>query len=258
MPLQLPQSPHERFREPPLRTMLGQVRFPPILRIDDLSFLAPFQDSLRAQYPQLSKQHELGVMVGPEGAIQTKPASHWRLTTDDGIWTVALSTDFLTVEAVGTGYTHYSEFRERFGVVWTSALEHLLPSSRLRLGLRYVNHVEDSTGRRSWQALIRTDLLGLLGVNEVRDEVEQALSDVRLSRPNGTLVIRHGLVRAGPAQLLGYLLDFDYFTEQVTDDVTVDSTLNQFDEFHGVIYPLFRWCITPEAEEQFGIIVASQ
>lgn len=39
----IPAAEHEAFANPPLKTMLGQVRFPAILRIADLGALGAFK-----------------------------------------------------------------------------------------------------------------------------------------------------------------------------------------------------------------------
>jgi len=121
-------------------------------------------------------------------------------------------------------------------------LAHLRPQRRIQQGLRYVNHIDRDLPASKWRTLINPKLLGAIGGSEFGDEVEQAMSDLRFRRRDGTLVLRHGLVRAGPSAAPGYLLDFDYFTQQSTD-VTVDTILQTFDGFHDVIYPFFRWCL---------------
>jgi len=59
------------------------------------------------------------------------------------------------------------------------------------------------------------------------------------------------LVPSGPQQAMGYLLDFDYFTEQPTDDVRVESVMRRFDSYHDVLYAFFRWCVTENALIEF-------
>src|SRR5271167_2927396 len=61
----IPQVEHEVFARPPLKAMLGQVRFPPILKIADLSSLGGFQETIREDWPQFSQEQQLSVLVGP-------------------------------------------------------------------------------------------------------------------------------------------------------------------------------------------------
>ena len=79
----------------------------------------------------------------------------------------------------------------------------------------------------------------------------QAVSEYRFRRDDGLLVLKHGMVNAGPEQKPGYLLDFDYFTEDSQPDVAVDALMRRFDPYHSAAYDFFRWCVTDEALEVF-------
>jgi uncharacterized protein (TIGR04255 family) len=51
----IPAVEHEVFANPPLKVMLGQVRFPPVLRIADPAYLASFQEAVRHQFPPFAR-----------------------------------------------------------------------------------------------------------------------------------------------------------------------------------------------------------
>lgn len=231
--------------------MLGQVRFPPILRLDEREFVAPLQDALRQVYPEFAQEDQLGFLVGPQGPVQTPPSRHWRLGTTDGAWSVVISPEFITLEAAAPGYTEYREFRERFAVVWEAAHRLLQPTRRVQQGLRYVNHIERDIPATGWREVINAELLGSFAIAVFGTELDQGICDVRVRRADGILAMKHGFLRAGPRQALGYLLDFDYFSQTLSNDLSVEEVLRSFDAFHGVIYPLFRWCVTNEAIDTF-------
>jgi uncharacterized protein (TIGR04255 family) len=247
--LTLPGFAHERFPNAPLKSMLGQVRFAPILQISDPGYLGPFQEQLRARYPRLEREDEVGVLVSTEGAFRTDASRRWRLSGPDA-WSVVLAIDFVTLEAGPTNYTTFQEFRERFGEIWEATLSNLHPSHGAQQGLRYINHLERVIPPAEWRQLINPELLGAIGSDVLGDELQQAICDLRLTRPDGQLVIKHGLVKAGPQQVQGYLLDFDYFTQDVGEDLSMERILNRFEAFHDVIYALFRWCLTDAATEE--------
>ena len=82
-------------------------------------------------------------------------------------------------------------------------------------------------------------------------DVFQAIADIRFRREDGTLAFKHGLVPLGPENAPGYLLDFDYFTQEKDDDPSLDAIMQRFDRYHDVIYAFFRWCISERALEEF-------
>jgi uncharacterized protein (TIGR04255 family) len=252
--LNLPEVAHERLPRPPVKTMLGQVRFPPILGIQEPKFIAPFQEALRSEYPELQTEQQIGLLMTPEGAFQTDASKHWRVTTTDGAWAVVLATDFVTLEATAPSYTHYEDFRARFERMWSAVLEVVRPTRCAQQGLRYINHIERDLPPSGWRAFINNELLGAIGSEVFGDELEQAICDFRLQRPDGQLVIKHGVVRAGPERTLGYLLDFDYFAQQLGEDLSHEAVLRRFDTFHEIIYRLFRWSVTEEAIHEFKTV----
>ena len=88
----------------------------------------------------------------------------------------------------------------------------------MQQGLRYVDHVEGELSTPDWARLINPELLGPLATS-LSEGIVQTISDLRFQREDGALVFKHGLVPAGPENKLGYLLDFDYFTLEPTDEV---------------------------------------
>jgi uncharacterized protein (TIGR04255 family) len=247
----IPGVEHEIFREPPLKAMLGQVRFPPVLRIADLGSLSALQETIRAEFPKFAQEQQVTLMVGPGVPQGPVTSNAFRFSTSDGAWSVALAPDAMTLEAdVTVRYTSYAEFAERFGLVWAALAEHFAPSQVLRQGLRYVSHVESSRAAADWAELINDDLLGPL-VGAFGEGVAQSVSELRFPQEDGVLVFKHGMLPLGPEQNMGYLLDFDYFTEEPEDDVSVAALAARFDRFHDLIYRFFRWCVTDLALEEF-------
>jgi uncharacterized protein (TIGR04255 family) len=248
----IPTVEREVFAKPPLKAMLGQIRFPAILRIADLGSLGGFQDAIRDEWPDFAQEQQISVQVGPQGLQQAGATRALRFTAADRTWSALLTTDSLTVEAdlaVGR-YTSYEEFSERFARVWGALLEHFKPVAVLQQGLRYVDHVERELSPADWAEFINPELLGpLTGI--FGSGLVQAISDLRFQREDGMLVFKHGLVPAGPENAPGYLLDFDYFTQEQGDDPSVEAIMGRFGRYHDVIYAFFRWCLTERALQEF-------
>jgi uncharacterized protein (TIGR04255 family) len=248
--MDLPEVVHEQFASPPLKAMLGQARFPPILKIADPASLAPFQAAIAADFPTLSQEQQVQIVVGPAGG-GTGAQKLWRFTSSDRAWSVLLATDALTVEAEWTQYTEYAEWRARFERVWQAALAHLAPQIVLQQGLRYIDHLEKDLAGPEWATWINPDLLGPIRLSRFADSLDHALTDLRFRLEDGILSFKHGIVTLGPSNARGYLLDFDCFTQLPTPSDDPVSLLARFDVFHDIIWRFFRWSLTDEAVELF-------
>jgi uncharacterized protein (TIGR04255 family) len=248
--MDLPEVVHEQFASPPLKAMLGQVRFPTILKIADAASVAPFQSAIAAEFPTLSQEQQVQILLSPAGG-GTGAQKLWRFTSADSAWSVLLSTDSLTIEAEWTQYTEYNEWRSRFGRVWQAAIDHLEPTTVLYQGLRYIDHLERDLPGPEWATWINPDLLGAVRLSRFADALDHALTDLRLRIDDGVLSFKHGIVALGPNNARGYLLDFDCFTQTVPDAIDSESVLSRFDGFHSVIWRLVRWSLTDAAVESF-------
>ncbi len=249
--IDIPQVEHEVFPNPPLKVMLGQLRFPPVLRIADLASLVPFQDAIRHQFPSFRQEQQLSFMLGPQGPQGASAQQAYRFITADAAWSILLTPDAVTLEAdVAAGYTSYDQFVERFRLVWDAIVTHFAPRQVMRQGLRYVDHIEGDRSAPEWASVINGELLGPL-VNRFGAAISQAVSELRLTRDDGVLVFKHGVLPLGPGASMGYLLDFDYVTEEASDDASVEAVMTRFDAYHEALYRLFRWCVTDEALEAF-------
>lgn len=248
---EIPATEHEVFAKPPLKAMLGQIRYPPILKINDAGALASYQDAIRDAFPEFSPEQQFSLVVGPGGPANASVANTFRFSTPDAAWSVVLGADFLTLEvAVGELYTNYGEFMDRFGIAWAALVDHFRPARIVRQGLRYVDHIERDMAPHEWPQYINPELLGPVATS-LSAGLEQSLSELRFRREDGVLVFKHGIAPAGPEGKPGYLLDFDYFTEEVSDVVSLDAVTERFDRYHELQYAFFRWCVTDTAVEEF-------
>ncbi len=258
--LALPDAEHEQFANPPLKVMLGQVRFPAILKIADPSGLASFQDDIREEYSEYAVEQQLNLALGPEGMSSAAEAKNYRFSTADGAWSVILNPMFLTLEAsVATKYSNYDEFRQRFAHVWDVVLRRLEPTKLAQQGLRYIDFFDwPDVAPHDWGRYINPHLLGLLGIDDLVSNVQHTLTDTRLEITSEiALAFKYGLVRSGPENALGFLMDTDCVTQVPREDVSVEAVLNRFDAFHEEIHVLFHWAVTSEAKERFRVGTSS-
>jgi uncharacterized protein (TIGR04255 family) len=232
--------------------MLGQVRFPTDLRIADLQLLGAFQHAIRADWPNFEQEHQFTIVLGAQGVQQAGSGGVFRFSAGDRSWSAVLTPESITLEAgiETAGYSSYEEFDQRFRSLWTALVEHFEPTAVLQQGLRYVNHIVREIPAEGWSELINPELLGpaatLLSANLV-----QALCDLRFERERDALVFKHGITTAGPENHLGYLLDFDCFTQERCEDTEAEALAKRFTESHDEIYAFFRWCVTEQALQEF-------
>jgi len=251
--LDIPPTKYEVFANPPLKAMLGQVRFPPVLKIANLSALSALQDDIRDEWPDFTQEQQINLVIGPGGQQpQPGPQQIFRFTSADKVWNIVLTTDAVTIETTGGGkYSAYEEFAKRFRQVWDGLREHFAPAAVLGQGLRYIDHLEDGAGSpKEWARLINPELMGPLA-GRLGTGLEQAISDYRFREGDTVLIFKHGIIPTGPENVPGYLLDFDHFTDQPRDDVSTDAVMERFAGYHEQSYAFFRWCVTDEALEGF-------
>jgi uncharacterized protein (TIGR04255 family) len=252
--LTFPDAEHVHYSNAPLKLMLGQVRFPAVLKIAAPGGLAEFQEEIRDEYSEYSEEQQVGLVIGAEGMQPTSEARNYRFATADGAWSLVVNPTFLSVEAsVATKYSTYDEFRDRFANVWAVALRHLEPKKSVQQGLRYIDFLDwTDVAPPDWGRYINSHLLGALGVPELVEHVEHTITDTRFQLGDeAALSLKYGLARGGPDNLPGFLLDTDCFSQAQHEDVTVDAVTGRFNLFHEEIHVLFNWAMTDQARERF-------
>lgn len=256
--LNLPPVSRVLFDRAPLVLTLAQVRYPAVIRFGEQSRLAALQDDLAKDYPDARPEQQMSVMVNLSGVQQSQAASTlWRFSSLDGMWSVVVGQDAVTVEA--RAYEQIDHFAERLRRVLSAVEEHLSPTHQLRLGLRYVNEFRHEGGgtMATWKELLNEDLLGLSG--RLGESVDHSFHEIRASTEDGVLLIHHGLLRgsASGSQELAttnepyYLLDFDYFNEIPTKWNT-EEVVQRIRHWNESMYRLFRWSMNDSLLEHLG------
>ena len=252
----LPNVAYERFQNPPLRAMLGQVQFPPMLRLQKgVEEVADFQDAIREAFPHVSVEQQIQISVAAgdaEAVTNTQRTSTYRFINEARTWSVLLAPGALTLEAAAGGrYSSYSEFGGLFRTIWAAAVQHLKPGKIAQQGLRYVDHLEAERSPQDWAQWIRPELLGAVGGDVLSGGLQQTVCELLYADDDGRLVFRHGIAQAGPENAWGYLLDFDSIHAGTVEAGDIDTIMARFDASHELVYRFFRWCVTERALEEF-------
>lgn len=246
---------HPKLARAPVVNVVCQVRFPPVLGLNaegsKHELLAGLQQEL-GEYPLFAELSSQEILLGPEGvrAPELRAAS-FRFSSDDGIWSVGLSADSLSLQT--THYDHFNDFVDRWRAVASAAQTHLAPSRQLRLGLRYVDElrVDGADTASKWRELLAPEVLGLAASPTWADATRQSFQEWILEFDDVRCTARHGFF---PAGVLGsdpfYLLDADCYVEEVTSfDPAAQGT--DLDRFNDIAYKLFRGALSDSLYETF-------
>jgi uncharacterized protein (TIGR04255 family) len=262
MPLVQPRFNRRPLEHPPIQLAVAQVQFQPLLVLADPRGVAAFQDAVKDRFPRLNRMTTLELTVGPEGvATRPTPGSGWSFENLDGSLRVLIDTNSLSLET--RSYQSFDDLRDTFVSVLDTFAQVAKPGERTRLGLRYVNQLifDDVDSPSGWRALVRSELLGLVANPELAadDVISHTLGETRLTYERSQLIARYGFLRAGAGvdgsrlERPFFLIDIDNFDVRPIPEVDPQTIAAELDDFHGDIYSVFRWSLTPEGEARLGI-----
>lgn len=242
----------------PLVRVIAQVRFPLLASVDNQDFIAPFQEAIRKDYPALRPEQGRGVVLGPQGVVDTRINNVWRFLDSEGVWRVSLTSDFLALET--TKYISRDDFLRRLEQVLAALRDHLNPQVIDRLGVRYIDRVVGEN-LRDLPNLVRPEVAGIMA-SPLANQALHAISENMFTLPDSAeqLLARWGLVppqgTIDPAAIdaideASWLLDVDAFiAETRTFDVAV--AVSQARKLTERVYTLFRWVVTDEFLRRYG------
>ncbi len=258
IPLTGPPPAEVPLATPPLVRVIAQVRFPVIASVEKREFIAPFQETIRRDYPVLRPEQSQRVVFGPDGVRDARATTAWRFHDMGSDWRVTLAPDFLALE---TGrYSSRDDFLARFRSVLLALEAHVDPRVIDRLGVRYIDRIT-GTNVADLSALVRPEVSGVL-TTPLGQFLQLALSEHVFVLPEtaGLAKARWGLVPGGstvdpaavePIEGPSWLLDIDAFQSD-SRAFDVDGAVAQARSFAERIYSIFRWAVTNEFLRRYG------
>jgi uncharacterized protein (TIGR04255 family) len=205
---------------------LAQVRFAPIYALEQPSAIAEFQKCLGRKY--IAQE---GALKGPDPAGST-----WLFRDSERGWTVSITSTSLGLEA--QTYVDFDDFVSEFKQVLNDLEAVFEPQTEVRLGVRYINNIEDERlPKRGISFFVNEQLAGPVG-RDLGNELQHSLCELRFRERETWVALRHGLV--DPTT---YLLDFDHFVEGERDFSPPDI-VKRVNRFHGLIERLFVWSLS--------------
>ncbi len=255
--MKLPEYEWVQFRKAPLKLVIGQVRFTIMPRFEQKAFIAGFQETVRPQYPRVSREPTVTYQVSPTGINPSLGETLWRFSSRDNRWAVVVGESAITLEA--RGYSSMTNFLERFNRILEAAQETLEVADRLRLGLRYINEMRypQAESLADWRTLLNPEFVGFEPSGLLDSRVDHTLQEIQVQRSDGTLVIRHGLLNGmvvvplppeQPASGRFYLIDLDYY-DLTEHDLDIPAIIAQMRNYNDVMYRLFRWTLSKKLYE---------
>lgn len=243
-------------RSPLVRT-LCQVRFPRPLTFSELTVEAA-RAGLADRYPVAREKVETVVALTSDGVTQQPGAKTlWTVSDVNEEWQITLAEKFVAIET--KKYTTRDEFIQRATDVLNVVHKTYTPPVYDRIGVRYINRIEDADDLASLRDYVRPIALAGLEVptNESTALVHSITESVFSDR-DSNIQSRWGWLPAGATvdpSLPGppvnhWILDIDVFSKTGAP-FDPEALARQARESSEKSYLLFRWIMTEEFIEKF-------
>jgi uncharacterized protein (TIGR04255 family) len=235
-PLNVPPAGAAHFSKNFIRLAVCELRFPTLFELEAERPPLGFAKAVRKEYP----------LYNPLKNVNLNPLAQSNVhsfRSKKGRWTVTLRAAALSLET--SNYDTFSEFEERLGFVLKAAEGTIDSDFFTRVGLRYINAMPFAPSEvKQW---VNPALVSPLGEGTFGD-VEEHWQRVRGPTTVGGYFFQHGLDTNPQAGRREYVLDFDFYRE----DVTIPETLSIVRQLHDQEYAMFAWSLGDKAKEHLG------
>ena len=235
-PLNLPEVEPAQFEKNFIKTAVCELRFPALLEFEK-NQLGKLQHELRKEFPNYEKQQSFS-LLNPE----EKEMRHL-LTSRKKEWIVSIRTYSIAVQT--DRYTHFGEFSAMANRVFAKALPLLDTDFFTRVGLRYINEIRIEDGEvAGW---INEDLIAPIA-HGIYCKVDRFMQEVRGTGKTGQFTFRHGIAGPEEAKRDIYIVDFDFYNE----NVQAEAVAAMMSDFNREAFQFFRWAMGPKAMTRLG------
>jgi len=234
MPLNFPNIQDLPLTNSPLREVIFQVRFAPLLEIAE-KLPTSFHSQIRNQFPN----YEVNQPV-----VDRSPQlpSEYSFKSPSDKSRVSLGANFVSFST--QEYSHWNEFKSIIKISLNALTKSYKPIFVSRIGLRYINEL--NTKNTGLQAI--EDILGIVNSDLTHSAFldswslpKRAINQLLLEDGDNELNFTMAFEKE-PLPVV--LLDYDYFITFSTPQVTDNSEIiSKVDGFHKNCYNTFRWSI---------------
>ncbi|WP_329349489.1 TIGR04255 family protein [Streptomyces sp. NBC_01261] len=245
----------------PLARVLVQLRFEPLAALDAPNAAPLFAEEIGHIYPYLEKGTEFSMIIGPsQVSPQMGQTSVWRYRSPDRVTTVSLTNGSLSLET--TAYRGNAAFCGELSVLVEALKKVTYVPAFTRLGYRYTNRVTDQSVLQDLSKYIRSEILGVSGVELGRNvELQHSLAQAAFAIDETTgLLVQWGEMPPGgsydpslPAlQQRSWVLDLDAFYQAQEVSADSEQVRMKAESLAGSAYRFFRWAVKDEFLTHFG------
>lgn len=243
----------------PLARVFAQARIPGMLTMQGSERERAFEAitaELGTDYPVSERLEELQVDPAASAGSNVRTGHLWRLRSGDDRWQVTVGETFVTLDV--QKYRDRDEFIERLSAVLDVYGRVSGAPYTERLGVRYVNRLDDQADLLRIDQLMRPEAVGGLAVpRDERVVLARMLCESVYVVDTHLLLARWGLLPPGavvdpvipPAEFSSWIIDLDSFTEErqpwgpgLADTARTLAT---------TAYRYFRWVVTDEFIETY-------
>lgn len=248
------------YQKNPLKQVIAQLRFPPILRIE-ADVPADFQDRVRSDFPRFNQKIESPTVEVPPELAERFPQelllsmasamkrTNYEFVSRDGSWKLNLTRNFLALTC--SEYTRWEDFEAKIQGPLEAFVHIYSPDSYSRIGLRYIDVIQRSVlglDDSIWPELLHGEMTGALNSPHLSTEIEAFRSrhQIRLADGESKVQIVAGLFDCPDGEEECFKIDSDFYNDNET---AVESATEKLDFLRLRGSRLFRWAITDQLHE---------
>jgi len=253
------------FQKNPLKEVVCQLMFPPILKID-AEIPAGFQEKIRDEFPNYIEGPSARVTGPPaiQGVIplpiqrqldilkmvaESTAEKIYEFYSEDEDWKLTLSRTFIALTT--KKYKRWEKFYEKLKKPLVALTNIYAPAYYNRVGLRYKNIISRSDiglDKSSWTELLKPFILCLLATPEIRDSVQNYTCVNEISLDDKESIVRLIIKRVEKEDNREecLMLDSDFI---ITKRVEIDAVAEKLKYFNIQAACLMQWCISKKLYE---------
>lgn len=246
----LSDRPRSHYRSAPVHEVICQLRFPPILSINQTA-PADFQEEVRDIFPgYLRKEDVIPSRIVNGRVSQQPPVTNYYFLSESGKWKLNLTQNFIALSCLA--YPGWEEFARMLDKPLATFIRLYHPAFFVRVGLRYVNFFSrQKLGLEEcrWSDLIQSPYLGALDEDDLPEEDVLSCGCDFLLRLDSSSQVK---VHAGPGKIKApagtpedpetkFILDLDLFMAGSTPCTLAASAL---ETLHGHGTRVFEGAVT--------------
>lgn len=215
-----------------------ELRFPTLLELEKKPPVK-LQAKLRKKYPhyEIQQRAEFTSTEGIPGQLR------YLFRSKSRAWFVTIHAGAISIET--SSYTEFEEFYDRLFELLQESKTLIDSDFFTRVGLRYINTVPilDNIFKEWINPHLESNLTeGPYGY------LQKYASEIRGFTVVGNYTFRHGIKSIKENTISEYLLDFDYYKE----DVQYNEVASLIKDFNKINFSFFNWCIGPKAKKHLG------